>query len=482
MTRYCNTWCTRMVSIVAGLVMSAVVHADTFNAVASLAKEKGWEVSAEAQLLDGSAPLAEFQSHSMLIPASVSKLYVATTMLDHFGPRYRFLTQLLATGPIKDGVLQGDLILDGSGDPSLSTRDGWALVQALQASGVRRIAGQLLVSEWRYGAEPCLAVDRCRARDSSKNAYDARLSAAGVDYGTWCTQIIPAQLGEPARISACDGMPLPAFEGQIMTVAGTGKSRFSVQRVTRAGKDIMQLSGQLAQDAGTQRVYRASSSPAGQSLVTLQQLLGQAGVRIGKGSRVTQAMPPLSAQAVAHIDSMPLQSALLDMLAYSNNFMADSMTMALSPSVPASLDKGCGTIQRLVATIPDHGPLILRSGSGLTPENRTSAHGLVALLKAFYQKPALFPALVGSMNTPKAGTTYFIQQASEPFASHAVIKTGTLDSPVPVRAISGYFRTAQGRWGAFAVLINGRSAQTELNWRLALPAINADVNAMIQAH
>lgn len=482
MTRYCNTWCTRIASMVAGLVISAAVHADSFDAVASLAREKGWDVSAEARLLDESAPLAELQPHAMMIPASVSKLYVATTMLDHFGPRYRFSTQLLATGPIREGVLQGDLILDGSGDPALSTRDGWSLVQALQASGVRRIAGQLLVSEWRYGAEPCLTVDRCRARDSSKNAYDARLSAAGVDYGTWCVQVTPTQVGEPARVSACDGMPLPPFEGQIQTVAGSGKSRFSVQRVTRAGKDILQLSGQLAQGTSAQRVYRASSSPAGQSLVTLQQLLGQAGIRISQGSRVTQAMPPLSAQPIAHIDSMPLQSELMDMLAYSNNFMADSMTMALSPSVPASLEKGCGTIQQLVATIPDHGPLVLRSGSGLTPENRTSAHGLVALLKAFYQKPALFPALVGSMNTPRTGTTYFIQQASEPFASHAVIKTGTLDSPVPVRAISGYFRTAQGRWGAFAVLINGRSAQTELNWTLALPAINADVNAMIQAH
>lgn len=482
MNRFLGRGRVGWLGMLAGLAMAATARADSFDSVASMADQKGWNVSAEAWLLDDSAPLAQLQPSAMMIPASVSKLYVATTMLDHFGPRYRFSTQLLATGPVNDGVLQGNLILDGSGDPALSTRDGWALVQSLQASGVHRIAGQVLVSEWRYGDEPCLTVDRCRARDSSKNAYDARLSAAGLDYGTWCVQITPAQVGEPARVSACDGMPLPPYEGQIVTVSGADKSRFSVQRVTRAGKDILQLSGQLAQGTSAQRIYRASSSPAGQSLVTLQQLLGQSGIRVAQGGRVTQAMPPLSAQPIAHVESMPLQAELMDMLAYSNNFMADSMTMALSPSFPASLEKGCAVIQQLVATVPDHGPLVLRSGSGLTPENRTSAHGLVALLRAFYQKPALFPALVGSMNTPKTGTTYFIQQASEPFASHAVIKTGTLDSPVPVRAISGYFRTAQGRWGAFAVLLNGRSAQTELNWSLALPAITADVNRMIQAH
>ena len=482
MKRGVKTWYMKWIGAMAGLTMAVTAHADSFDTVASLAAQKGWNVSAEAWLMDDHAPLAQLQPSAMMIPASVSKLYVATAMLDHFGPRYRFSTQLLATGPIKDGVLQGDLILDGSGDPALSTRDAWALVQSLQASGVRRVAGQLLVSEWRYSDEPCLTVDRCRARDSSKNAYDARLSAAGVDYGTWCVQITPSQAGETARVSACEGMPLPPYEGQVATVPSTDKNRFTVQRITRAGKDILQLSGQLAQGTSEQRVYRASSSPAGQSLVTLQQLLGQSGIRVTQGGRVTQAQPPATAHAVAHVESMALQAELMDMLAYSNNFMADSMTMALSPSFPASLDKGCGVIQQLVGTIPDHGPLVLRSGSGLTPENRTSAHGLVALLKAFYQKPALFPALIGSMNTPKTGTSYFIQQASEPFASNVVIKTGTLDSPVPVRAISGYFRTAQGRWGAFAVLLNGRTAQTELNWSVALPAITADVNKMIQAH
>lgn len=482
MNRFLNTWRVQAMSLLSGLLFIGLAHADSFDTVASLAAQKGWNVSAEAWLMDDGASLAQLQPNTMLIPASVSKLYVATTMLDHFGPRHRFSTQLLATGPVKDGVIQGDLILEGSGDPALSSRDGWSLVQSLQALGIRRVTGHVVVSEWRYGAEPCLAVDRCRARDSSKNAYDARLSSAGMDYGTWCVQLTPAQVGESSRISGCDGLPLPPYEGQVVTVARNEKSRFAVQRVTRAGKDILQLSGQLAQGATAQRVYRASSSPAGQSLVTLQRLLGQSGIRVDLGGRVSQSMPPLSAQPVAHVESIPLQAELMDMLAYSNNFMADSMTMALSPSFPASLDKGCDVIQQLVATVPNHGPLILRSGSGLTPENRTSARGLVALLKAFYQKPALFPALVGSMSTPETGTTYFIQQASEPFASHVVIKTGTLDSPVPVRAISGYFRTEKGRWGAFAVLLNGRSPQTELNWSVALPAINADMNKMIQAH
>ena len=465
-----------------GILMSVPAYADEFTAVKQLADTKGWKVSAEAWLLDDKAPLAEFRPDTMAIPASVSKLYVATTMLDHFGPRYRFSTQLLGTGPVRGGTLQGDLILDGSGDPALKTRDGWALVQSLQAAGVQRVAGHLLVSEWRFGAEPCVALDRCRARDSSKNAYDARLSSAGLDYGTWCVQLTPSTVGAAAAVSGCEGMPLPPHEGRVVTVSAAEQSRYGVERVTRAGEDVLQLDGQIAQGSAPQRLYRASSSPAAQSLATLKQLLEQSGIQVAQGGRVTATMPPLSARPLASIEGMTLQMELMDMLAYSNNFMADAMTMALSPSVPASLDKGCQVIQQMVATIPDHGPLELHSGSGLTPENRTSARGIVALLKAFYLRPALFPALIGSMTTPKEGTSHFIQQVSEPFASHAVVKTGTLDSPVPVRAIGGYFRTARGRWGAFAVLINGATERTELNWPLALPAINSDVNRMILAH
>lgn len=485
MTRCLAVWKSRLFAVCSAVFLTLLatrVCADEFSAVRALAERNGWDVSAEARLLDEPTPLAQLTPGAMMIPASVSKLYVATAMLDHYGPHYRFFTQLLGTGPVVNGTLQGDLILDGSGDPAFSTRDGWALVQSLRAAGIQRVTGQLQVSEWRFGPEPCLAMDRCRARDSSKNAYNARLSSAGLDYGTWCIQLTPGRAGDPAVASACEGMPQLPHKGQVITVPAGERSRFIVERVTHAGEDVLQFDGQLTEGSAPQRIYRASSSPASQSVITLQQLLEQAGILVMQGGKVTQSMPPLSARSLASIESVPLQMELMDMLAYSNNFMADAMTMALSPSVPSSLDKGCQAIRAMVATVPDHGPLELYSGSGLTPENRTSARGIVALLKAFYQQPALFPALLGSMNTPKDGTSRFIQQTSEPFASHAVIKTGTLDLPVPVRAIGGYFRTAQGRWGAFAVLLNGRTARTDLNWSIALPAISSDVGSMIQAH
>lgn len=439
-------------------------------------------VSAEARLLDTGEVIGVEQSQVSMIPASVSKLYVASAMLDRFGPRYRFSTRLLGTGPVVNGTLQGDLIFEGSGDPSFSTRDSWALIQALKEAGVKQVAGQLIVNEWRFGPEPCLTQDRCKARDSSQNAYDARLSAAGLDFGSWCVQITPGQAGSMLTASGCEGMVKPTVTMDAITAPAGQPNRLSVKRVSGPEGDRVLVSGQLPEGSEPQRIYRASGDPATQSLTALRQLIEQSGIRLMRGGRVGGTPPPGNTTVLASVESVTLQEQIADMLAYSNNFMADAMTMALSPGTPASLAGGSLTMERFAGALPGHGPLRLLSGSGLTPENRTSAHGLVMLLDHMYRSPALFPALLGGLTPPQDGTSKFMRQALEPVASHTMIKTGTLNDPVPVRAMSGYFRTATGRWGAFAILINGQRGSTPLTWGSAMDAISVDLGKMISDH
>lgn len=466
----------------AGLcLLSLGAHAQGFDNVKMLAKGEV-SVSAEARLLDTGELLGFEQPQARMIPASVSKLYVASAMLDRFGPRYRFITRLLGTGPVVNGTLQGDLIFDGGGDPALSTREGWALVQSLREAGIRQVTGRLIVSEWRFGPEPCMTHDRCKARESSQNAFDARLSSAGLDFGSWCVQLTPRQVGQPVQAAACEGMVKPQVALEAVTVAAGQPSKLNVKRISEPSGDRVYVTGQLAQGSDPQRIYRASGDPATQSLAGLRQLLEQSGIRLQRGSSVSAMPPPASATVLAAIESQPLQAEIAEMLAYSNNFMADAMTMALSPAFPASLTGGSLMMERFAGSLPGHGPLTLLSGSGLTPENRTSAHGLVTLLDQMYRRPALFPALLAGLTPPQDGTSTFMRKALEPVASHTMIKTGTLNEPVPVRAMSGYFRTATGRWGAFAILINGQRSSTPLSWGPAMDAISVDLGKMITDH
>ena len=99
------------------------------------------------QSLDRRERLFELNPGTLLVPASVAKLVTVATAADAVGWDFRYTTTLRASGPIVDGVLQGDLLVVGSGDPSIGGRgsddlSGW--VEGLKAAGVRRIDGRII--------------------------------------------------------------------------------------------------------------------------------------------------------------------------------------------------------------------------------------------------------------------------------------------------------------------------------------------------
>lgn len=98
----------------------------------------------------GSGNLLEGRgANTPLPPASVAKAITALYGLEVLGGAYQFTTRLLATGPVSDGVLKGDLVLAGGGDPTLDTDDLAQMAAALARTGLRRIEGQFLV--WGLG-------------------------------------------------------------------------------------------------------------------------------------------------------------------------------------------------------------------------------------------------------------------------------------------------------------------------------------------
>jgi len=84
-------------------------------------------------------------SETALPPASVAKAMTALYALDRLGPRHRFATRVLATGPVSGGRVNGDLVLIGTGDPTLETDRLGELAAALAAKGVREVSGRFLV-------------------------------------------------------------------------------------------------------------------------------------------------------------------------------------------------------------------------------------------------------------------------------------------------------------------------------------------------
>ncbi|MEH6641546.1 D-alanyl-D-alanine carboxypeptidase/D-alanyl-D-alanine-endopeptidase [Vreelandella glaciei] len=472
------------------LCASASLFAD-FNRLSQL-QNKGFSISAEARLLGAdtgaNALLGSINPERQLSPASVTKAYLAAAALNRFGPQHRFTSQLVSSGRVEDraegGVLRGDLVFEGGGDPGLTTENLWRLVQRLHLAGVREIDGALVVSQWRFGPVDCITTDRCDALTRVTNAYSAPLSSAGVNFGSWCVNVAPAaSAGEPARVGLCDSQTsLITIDNQVVTRPANSGTEISAERITDERGDVMRLTGQISTNATARDVYRGAGDAAEKTAQVLMGMLNQAGIQVRDSWRVSSTQPPSTAQRLAAVDSQPLQEILLRIMNYSNNYMADVLALDLVETPQAQLRQAGQAIESYVQRLPGHGPLTLYSGSGLTTENRTSAQGINVMLEDMFRQSALFPSFVAAFQSPANGVMRFIRRGSTTFQNNVMLKTGTLNQPFAVRAAAGYFRTAQGRWGVFSVMVNGSGSTPYLSWTEVLDPLSLDLDAMILAN
>ncbi|MEE4383629.1 MAG: D-alanyl-D-alanine carboxypeptidase, partial [Pseudomonadales bacterium] len=97
-----------------------------------------------ADLADG-AVRAHWRADAPRIPASTLKLVTTFAALEGLTPAHRWRTEAWALGPVRDGVLDGDLLLRGTGDPWLVAEEFWKFVRGIRGAGIRRITGDLVV-------------------------------------------------------------------------------------------------------------------------------------------------------------------------------------------------------------------------------------------------------------------------------------------------------------------------------------------------
>jgi len=184
-----------------------------------------------------------------------------------------------------------------------------------------------------------------------------------------------------------------------------------------------------------------------------------------------------------------LREQLGRMLRFSNNYIADVLTMDLAASVSNSppIDLAAATqvltqfVSRVQRATPpaESGLPVLISGSGLTTENRLSASDLTQLLDYQYHATGHFPAFYGSLTVPRDAPFEFMRLGSDDWLDRVALKTGTLNEPVSVCGIAGYLRKRDGGWIAFAVIVNGSADHNQISHELAMRAARSDLEDIL---
>jgi D-alanyl-D-alanine carboxypeptidase/D-alanyl-D-alanine-endopeptidase (penicillin-binding protein 4) len=459
-----------------------------WKALAALERE-GARVSAYAVDLTDNTPIQKLNADSPLTPASLTKLVTAAAALDVWPADKMFRTALLTTGVVRDGVLTGDLILRGAGDPSLDDHSLWELAAQLKGYDINSVSGGLTVSLSPFGAVDCGTKDRCDAQRLSDRAYNAPIAAIGVDFGNWCLLVRPTQVGSDAQVRGCGVAHLPIrLTGTIKTVAADARKTLWIERETKPDGDEIRVGGNIPL-GNDERIWRAMSNSARGVALLLTETLHELGITITGSMTVTEQPPPDKARELAATEGLTLREQLGRMLRFSNNYIADVLTMDLAAAItampPTDLASASHVLGAFMSRMPRSAPLSDRpapqlfSGSGLTVENRLSASDLTTVLAYQYRNTAHFPAFYGGLTVPREAPFDFMRKGNDAWLDRVTLKTGSLNEPVSVCGVAGYIRKRDGGWIAFAAIVNGGSTRNHVQLETAMHAIQSDVEDLL---
>lgn len=387
----------------------------------------------------------------MLIPASNQKLLTSAAALHRLGADFRFVTRLWIKGEIdSQGVLQGDLILQGSGDPTLLLKDIEAMAEAVEKAGIRRIDGYLLYDE---GAFDGIRRGWDWAWDDEPYYYSPCLSAICVERNAVTVFASPGEkVGDPPRVRLSPPTEYLLLRNEATTSPAGSASTIYVTR--EHARNIAIVRGQIPIDARPDSARQALSveEPPRYAMWLLREALEKRGI----STRYRTSLPdrvPEGARLIHTHTSPPLSEILPLLNKPSDNLIAECLmrTMGAAAHREGSAEAG----ERVMLEFLKQAGLNLSAlnivdGSGLSRRNQVSARNLVTLLRYMASHPQ---AKVFIESLPIAGVdgTLRNRMVNTPAQGKIRAKTGSLGR---VSTLSGYLTTHGGEELVFAILMN----------------------------
>ncbi len=424
------------------------------NAVAAPGVARGTWAVAVRSLRDG-APLLELNADALLVPASAAKLVTLAAAAEAVGWTYTFETTLTTVGSIEEGVLRGDLVVSGTGDPTIAGPGGKGLdsfVDAVRARGISRITGRIVGDD--DGTEepfPRFAW----AWDDLGYAYGALPGALNLGANVVEITLAPgARPGLPAALTVgIDARELP-ITSKVDT--GLAESIAHLQPVLLPGGLGLRVLGTLP--AGTPAITFpvAVGNPTHWFATMLRQRLREAGIETDGPPVDIDNLTDSSVagpSSLVHVHRSPPLAAIAEpMIKDSLNLYAETVLwLATGPGGVRTTDEALDAVHvRLAGWGVADGHHQLVDGSGLSRRSTLTARALVTVLERLYDPTGASPWMRA---LPMAGRdgTLDSRMGGTPAEGNLLAKTGSMSN---IRSLAGYVRTRDGEPLAFAILVN----------------------------
>ena len=398
----------------------------------------------------------------LFMPASNMKLLTGGTALTQLGPDFRWSTTLLARGPVRGGTLEGDLLVRGTGDPSVSMsarKDAMLplreLADSLRAHGVTRIRGHVL-------AAPSSFVDSPLGYGWSWDDLDEPYSA-GVDalfFNEGYTEVVTfggARAGDPVRVVTRPAATYPSVTVRARTVAratrgaSVADSIAALPAVSAAQDTIrgaMVVTGTIA--AGDSSVIEIAFRDQPSAYVAaLREALRARGIQVDEARTDTTAR----ADSLVATRSMTLREVMPLFEKPSQNQIGELLfkTLAVVKTGVGRADSASQVVSRqLLAWGASPDGFAVRDGSGLSRYDYVAPRTIIHVLDAM-RRSEQFRVFYDALPIAGVDGTIRNRMKGTPAEGNVHAKTGTLDK---ARSLSGYVTTADGRMLLFSALCN----------------------------
>jgi D-alanyl-D-alanine carboxypeptidase/D-alanyl-D-alanine-endopeptidase (penicillin-binding protein 4) len=383
--------------------------------------------------------LINWNPDAALLPASTMKVFTSAMALDYLGPAHQFETQVLREGVVDEhGVLYGDLVLRGAGDPSLGTpSDADALrllAREVAASGVRRVTGAVIGDGSAFDGRRIPDGWRDRYLGAS---YAARVSA--LSYRGNLVSVSVRPVAGKAQVTIT-----PNISGVTVTNAVTVRAEGTGAAITVRQDSVtgaFRVGGWIGAKSPARGYSYVVENPELFVAAAFRAALTAQGVTVDGRVAARPANP--GAVRMAGFPSRPLSDLVAHMNGKSNNHFAELLfrNVAASTGSIGSADSGNAPTRDLFAA----------DGSGLSTLDRVTPRALVGVLD-YSSKAPWAPVFEASLPVAGRSETLRSRMRGEPAQDRLRAKTGTTGE---VTSLGGYVTTMEGEELAFAFIYNG---------------------------
>jgi D-alanyl-D-alanine carboxypeptidase/D-alanyl-D-alanine-endopeptidase (penicillin-binding protein 4) len=413
-------------------------------------------VSAYVQETGDVRPLVSHQPGKPMNPASTMKLVTTFAGLELLGPDYRWKTEAFADGRIADGVLDGNLVLKGYGDPKITVEQFQAFIAALRATGLTAIRGDLVLDRGYFAPA---AHDPAAFDAEPLKPYNVGPDALLVNFKSVRFVFAPNAAGDAVEVRVEPPLADVAVHGAPRLVEGEcndWRASLTATFADRADRADATFGGRYPAACGEHDWYVALLDHPHYVHAMFAHYWSDAGGSFAGGVRDGRA--PAGAKPIATLQSAPLYDAVRDINKLSNNVMARQLFLTLATSAhppPATTAQAADAVRRWLAKRKlDFPELVMENGSGLSRHERIAARSMARLLLAADQS-RIHGDYVSSLAVAATDGTVRKRFADNDVADQALLKTGSLEG---VRAIAGYVLGRGGRRYIVVCFVNHPNA------------------------